>query len=66
MSNPNVREAEDLEQLLSAAGTILVNDLHLIFWPEKSVTGDLRDILQRAYSLGYDAAHQDHVDGNLG
>jgi hypothetical protein len=66
MSNPNLREAEDLDQLLSAAETILVNDLHLIFWPEKWTGNDLRDILQRAYSIGYDAAHQDHVDGNLG
>lgn len=61
-----IQETEDLEELQSVAEQILVNDLHLIFWPEKSVTSDLRDILARAYSLGYDAAHQDHVDGNIG
>lgn len=65
MSNPNVREAEDLEELLTATETILTQSLHLIWVPD-AARNELRDVLQRAYSMGYDAAHQDHVDGNVG
>ena len=65
MSNPNIHEAGDLEELLSASETVIINDLRLIMFTDQA-RHDLRDILQRAYSIGYDDAHQDHVDGNIG
>lgn len=65
MSNPNIKEAEDLKELQSAAETLLVKDLHLIF-VNGPAANDLRDALKRAYSLGYDAAQADCSDGTIG
>lgn len=56
-----VREAEDLDQLMDVAQDLFVSRRRPI-----ETRDELRLVIQRAYSLGYDAAHQDHVDGNLG
>lgn len=56
-----VREAEDLDQLVDVAQDLFISRRRPI-----ETRNDLRTLLQRAYSLGYDAAHQDHVDGNIG
>lgn len=56
-----VAETEDTEALLNLAQDLFVSRRHPV-----DTRDDLRLIVQRAYSLGYDAAHQDHVDGNIG
>jgi len=58
-----IKNTEDLEELLYTAKGIILHGSYLMI-PEK--TTELRDLLLKAYSLGYDAAHADHVDGNLG
>lgn len=64
MSNRSFHEAENLDQLQTAAEKVFLANFHSGKVPE--ARSDLRDLLRLAYSIGYDAAHQDHVDGNLG
>lgn len=64
MGNPTIRLADDLDELQTAAEAVFL--AHFPSGRVPAARKDLQDVLLRAYSIGYDAAHRDHVDGNIG
>lgn len=57
-SDPRLDSSRDVEELLDVASSLLGTG------PGQEST--LREILQKAYSLGYDSGHDDALNDRLG
>jgi len=60
-----IKDADDTEELLKITEEHLLEALRVIWIPDHSKS-TLREILQKAYSLGYDEAQADAGRGMFG